>query len=117
MGKLAAGSLNRRITIQMRKVGKDTWGQVHNDWQIVVTDLPANISTQTGLGAVGSEFVSGGGEQSRATASIRIRYRTDITSDMRVVYQEKTYDIHNVLPDEDGREYCDLVVSQGAVRV
>jgi SPP1 family predicted phage head-tail adaptor len=41
-------------------------------------------------------------------ASIRIRYRTDITAAMRVTDGSTVYQVKAVLPDS-GRQYLDLV--------
>jgi SPP1 family predicted phage head-tail adaptor len=49
------------------------------------------------------EAIKAGAEASVVQASIRIRYRTDVTSAMRVVHGSTTYEIKAVLPDE-GRD-------------
>ncbi len=74
----------------------------------------ANFKTITGSAFSNSEFVSGDIEVDRVTTSIRVRWRTDLRSDMRVVYNGKVYDIKAVLPDEEMREFLDLAVSEGA---
>ena len=46
-----------------------------------------------------------------------IRYRDDITHDMRIVYRGKTYNIEAALPDmESGLEWLTLLVSEGVER-
>lgn len=113
MGRLAAGRLNRRVTIQ-RKVGTaDAWGQPDLVWTDIAT-VWAHVLTVTGSGFVNNEMVTGGTEVSRTTASIRIRMRRDVDAGMRVVLGASIYEIRAVLPDEEGDEYLDLACALGA---
>lgn len=62
------------------------------------------------------EFNVSQAEQSKISARITIRYRTDITSKMRLYYAAKDqyYNIHGVLSDKDsGLEYITLPCSEG----
>ncbi|TAA12475.1 head-tail adaptor protein [Pseudoxanthomonas winnipegensis] len=107
---LAAGELNRRITIQARGTGTDDAGQPLDTW----TDLHvlwANIRGQTGMGSIT-------GLQDNVPASIerysfRIRFREGITDAMRVLYKGVAFDIRQVRMDFDRREWTDLVCEQG----
>jgi SPP1 family predicted phage head-tail adaptor len=126
---LAAGMLNRRIRVEKEVplLGDD--GQPLLDgadqpltgWALHVR-LWANIRTSNGR-----EFIAGGVESATADASIRVRYRMDITPGMRVVlgaseaesgaidYTGATfYDIVKPLPDVHRREHTDLVCRTGA---
>lgn len=97
-----AGSLNRPVTIQYLTGGADALGQRVETWSTFAATW-ANIRFLNGV-----ETAKAGIEQSIAKASIRIRYRTDITAAMRVVYHGITYQINAVLPDEAKREFVDL---------
>lgn len=112
MGQIRAGSLNRRVTIEKRSSTRDAGGQLVDVWTEYAT-VWANVITQAGIGFVSQQFVAGGAERNRATMSFRIRYRTDITADMRIKHQGAYYEIHAVLPDLDRREYVDLGASIG----
>lgn len=104
---LRAGTLNRRVTIQHHVTGQNEIGQPVDSWE--------NLA-KTGDGKVwanirmlnGREFLSGNAEQAQATASIRIRYREDVTAAMRVLHKDQVYEIVAVLPDEQNREHVDL---------
>lgn len=45
---------------------------------------------------------------------MRIRWRTDVTAAMRVLYDGGIFNIEAVLPDYAGRRYVDLACSVGA---
>ena len=113
MGKLPAGKLNRQITIQRKTRMRDAAGQTIDNW-VNHARVWANFKTITGSAFSNQEFISGDVEVDRVVTSIRIRYREDLKSDMRVVYRGKYYDIKAVLPDEEFREYLDISVSEGA---
>jgi len=47
-------------------------------------------------------------------ASIRIRYRSDITAGMRLMDGSTVYDIQAVILDRQNKQYVDLVCQTGA---
>ncbi|WCM88843.1 phage head closure protein [Acidovorax sp. NCPPB 3576] len=103
---LAAGSLNRRITIQKPGQLHDEWGSPipgSENW-VEVAKPWASIKNLSGLGAIKADA-----QASVVKTSIRIRYRTDITAGMRALHGATVYDINAVLPDEARREHVDLV--------
>ena len=104
---MQAGKLNRRIQIQVDGEGQNAGGEPVHGW-IKFADAWANIKTVNGR-----EYATSDSEASEVTTSIRIRYRTDLTAKMRVVYKNTIYSIVAVLPDEAGREYVDLACSSG----
>lgn len=99
---MQAGALNRRITLQQLAAGQDAAGQPVPTWSDVAT-VWASIRHPAGLQAI-----KGDADTSLVKASIRIRYRTGLTSGMRVKHGSEFYDIHAILPDA-GRVYLDLV--------
>lgn len=101
MNTLRAGQLRDRITIQRRKPG-GSLGQPSNLWE-EVTQVWANIRFGSG-----AETIRAGQVASKAQASIRIRWRTDIKADMRAVCSGVEYSIKAVLPERQRREYVDL---------
>jgi SPP1 family predicted phage head-tail adaptor len=107
---LQSGSLNRLVTIQRKSGDKDGLGQSTPAW-VDFALVWANVRMLSG-----KEYMAGQVEVSKAIASIRIRYREDITAEMRVIYRGAIYNIAAVLPDAQGREYVDLAVSIGANR-
>lgn len=108
---LAAGSLNRQITIQKPGAGKDPAGQPMKAWVDVAT-VWANVKSQTGMGVVTGE--QSGVEASVTRYSFRIRYRQGLDASMRVLMGSTVYDITSVQMDESAREWTDLVCNRGA---
>lgn len=100
---LRAGRLNTRISIRRQDKVQTSGGQVVGQWVEHVT-VWANVKFPSGIGVV-----KAGTDVSLVRASIRIRFRADIHSDMRVVAGGLVFDIKAVLPDLVGREYVDLV--------
>ena len=109
--------LDRRIRIDQSVTGKDSIGQPVTEWQTFATTW-ANIKMLTGLATIKSDASIG-----QATASVRVRFRTDITAGMRAVLlkyvngqpvDSTIFDILEPLPDYAGREYTDLVCNTGA---
>jgi SPP1 family predicted phage head-tail adaptor len=112
-GYLNAQKLNRRVEIQRKVAGSDSWGQPTEQW-VRVCKLWAHIKTITGSGFVNQEFVAGDIEVSRPTASVRVRKRDGITAGMRLVHGTTNYDIKVVLPDLQDNRYMDIGVATGA---
>ncbi len=102
MTTLRAGDLRDRITIQRRQAG-GALGQPSKNWELVAQAW-ANIRFSSG-----SEAIRSGQPASEAKCSIRIRWRTGITADMRIVSGGVAYEIEAVLPDGQRRQYVDLV--------
>jgi len=105
---MSAGQYNRLVTIQQLAAGQDSLGQPVQTWSTVCNPW-AWVRNQSGASAIKASA-----DVSTTQASIRIRYRTNITAGMRVVLGTVNYDIQAVLPDEEDREYVDLVCITGA---
>ncbi|WP_219209453.1 phage head closure protein [Variovorax boronicumulans] len=102
------GPLSSRITIQRLQLGQDDVGQPSQAWADVAS-VWANVRYLSGVETVKSEA-----PVSVARASIRIRRRTDVSANMRVVFGSTIFDIKAVLPDEESRERLDLACETGA---
>ena len=98
-----AQTLRHYVTIQQRSAGQDEVGQPVDTW----TELAAVWADIRHLG--GLETIKAGALTSIVSASIRMRYRDDLTSGMRVVYGPTTYEIESVLPDLARKQHVDLV--------
>lgn len=102
-----ARNLNRLVLIQKLVAGQDEAGQPVQTWENLIATgdgkIRANLRHLSGVETIKADAVA-----SAVKASIRIRYRTDVTAAMRVVHGGTTYEIKAVMPDEAGREYTDL---------
>ncbi|NYT76551.1 phage head closure protein [Alcaligenaceae bacterium] len=103
---MQAGKLNRQVTIQKPKT-PEAGEPFPTGWDDVTT-VWADVKLPSGIQAIKS-----GIDVSVVKASIRVRYRTDITAAMRVAYDGIMFDIRAVLPDVSGRVYLDLVCESG----
>ena len=97
------GKLIWRCTLQQPATGQDGTGQPLTGW-VDVANFWADIR-QTG----GLEAIKAGAVTSKVQTSIRLGYRTGITSGMRVVCGAVVYNIVSVLPDMAGKGHVDLV--------
>jgi len=113
VGVVAAGSLNKRVTIERKVPGKDAAGQPIQSWVEVCT-VWGRVRTQTGFGFVHAEFIASDAETVRTTASIRIRFRNGLDTTMRVKVDGVIYEIKAILPDTTGKEFTDIAVAVGA---
>lgn len=100
-----ASQLRSRVRIESRTSTQDAWGQPVETWTEVVS-VWADFRHVSGM-----ESARAGAQISESRASVRIRWRTDITPAMRLVetFTGRVYDIKAVLPDVQRREFVDLV--------
>jgi len=113
---MRAGDLNRRMRIERNGGGVDDLGQPIEGWTEVAT-VWCNVRMLTGKESLVSDT-----DVASATASIRIRFRTDIDNGMRAVLlkfvdgqpvDDAIFNIQKALPDYAGRERTDLACTEG----
>lgn len=105
---MRAGTLRERVTIQSFTAVQDDYGEPIETWGNIATN--PTVWANVGSRASGERFISGG-EQVQATVShtVRIRYRSDVTVKMRLIWRaNRTLQIENVI-DPDGRK-ADLIL-------
>ena len=96
------GLLNSRVVVQQQSTTQDSLGQPLNTWSTFAT-VWANVRHTSGVESIKADALT-----PVVRASIRVRYRGDLTAAMRVVHGITTYNIVAVLPDIGGKEYVDL---------
>lgn len=105
-------SLNRRVTIQSRTISQDAEGVPTETWANLATVWAAVEPIS------GREYFQAATVQSEVTARIRIRYRSGIVSNMRVLYGSRVFEIVSVIDyQEEHRELqlmCKEVVPVGS---
>jgi SPP1 family predicted phage head-tail adaptor len=110
-----AGRLKTPITIEQRVAGISSWGDPSEDWE-TFCQTRADIRWPSGMSTAG-ESITADRETSRVACSMRVRYRTGITSAMRVKTTidgvEHLFEIKSVAPDIGAKEYVDLVCTFG----
>lgn len=112
---LAAGQLNRRVTLQKRTAGVDAVGQPLETWEDV-GDLWAGIANETGLGAIRSGL-AGNVPASIARYSFLIRFaevaRLGIAADMRVLHDGVVFEVKGTTRDFKDRDKAFILCEQG----
>lgn len=111
MSGINAGELCHRVIIQ-RNVNneRDEYGHEQPaDWQVFL-NLWAKVSPLSA-----KDLFAAQAAQSQVIARLKIRYRTDIDSSMRVVFRGETYAIDSpaLNDDETGNIYCTFLLSKG----
>ena len=102
------GEYNRQIRIERPITEKQPSGQEKIIGRTLVAEPWAKVRVLNG-----KEYITSGAEIASTAASFRIRWRSDITTDMCVVYAGTVYDIEAVLPDMAGRAHVDLACTVG----
>ena len=93
-----AGVLRHRVTIQTPKTEQDEWGQPVEGWSDVLTDLSAEVRDIRGREFWQQQQAPGGDVNTR----VRIRYRTDLDRQMRVLHLGRVLAIEAII-DPDGK--------------
>lgn len=111
---MRAGTLRERVTIQSFTVMQDEYGEPIETWANLATNpiVWANVASR----AAGERFISGAEQvQSQISHTVRIRYRSDVTVQMRLVWGVSLLQIENVI-DPNGRK-SDLVLMCREVQI
>ena len=106
-----SSSLIDRASIEKKTIVKDGWGQPIDTWALHA-NVSINMLFQNGK-AFNAESVIADKEVALTSASGRINWRLDITTEMRLKFRGDIYDIKAVLPDSQHR-FVDLAVTRGA---
>lgn len=108
-GRIAAGDLRERITLQARAAGQDVLGRPSGAW---VDQFAVNAKAEP---IRGREFFAQGQMQAEVTVRFVIRYRADVHERLRVVWRGEPYEIVSPPIDTDGaREVLELMCVHGA---
>ncbi|MGH6746588.1 phage head closure protein [Novosphingobium sp.] len=113
MGMIAAGSLDRRIQFERPvttreppyNTSKTTWEPHAKVWAQVRDVLPSR-----------AESVDENASMQQRPARIRMRFREDITADMRVIYRGRVMEIVSGPAELGRREALELIVQELSTR-
>lgn len=104
---MESGLLNRRITFQRKSATRDEFGGLSDNWSDVVTVWARVVPLR------GQELFVAQQTIAENTHNFYIRYRTDVTSAMRIVYQGLPFDILSLTDVEDRRRELQILTKQG----
>lgn len=105
-----ASELRHRVVIQVKGQNRNTDGYPTSvDW----TEYKKLWAKVTHLS--GKDLIAAQANQSKVVARLKLRYRKDINTTMRVVYKDQIYAIDSqALEDNNsGNEYITFLLSQG----
>lgn len=83
---MRAGSLRRRLTIQTRATGTDSFGQQAIGWSTLLTGVPADVQPLSGR-----EMLAGLAVNSEVTHSVTVRFHPLLTDTVKVAAMRATY--------------------------
>jgi len=105
---ISIGELRHRIKIQQRSTTQNSFGEVLDNWVDVAT-VWAKVE-----GLNGREFFAAYQTNTNITYRVKIRYRSDIKQDMRIVFKDKILNIKAIIsPDGVNNELylmCEEVI-------
>lgn len=107
---MRSSELRHRITIQSKNSGRDEDGfPVAEKW----TDYKKLFARVTPLSA--KDLIAAQAAQAQTVARLKIRYRTDITTEMRVIHRGYIYAIDSpaLADNQSSLEYCTFLLSDG----
>lgn len=97
------GELRHRITFQIPVVQDDGYGGEEKIWQDVFT-VWASIKPVSGR-----EYYEAMAIQNEITHRIKVRYRSDITTDMRIAHGDRIYEIEAVIDIDSRHKYLEIL--------
>lgn len=89
---ISAGNLDQRITVQNKTVAKNSIGEEISTWGDLITVWAEVIPLR------GNAFFTANQQQHAVDVRFRIRERTGIAENMRIIWRGKSYDITSIIP-------------------
>jgi len=116
MTKTTSSRLRHRLTLQQEIETPDGAGGYSRSWQNIA-DLWAEIVPLVGAGSSargsGKEAPFAGQLQADISHRILLRYRDGITADMRLLYENRAFNIRSVANLNEDRDTLQLLVQEG----
>lgn len=101
---MGAGDYNRTITFQRKTIAYDTVNKPIETWADAFTVWAGVITSG------GKEFYAAQKKNEETTAIFKIRYRSDISTKMRIKYANSIYEILPPINDVNAR-HIELLIS------
>lgn len=107
--RIHAGMLDQRIKLQARAGGVDVLGQASGAWQDVAEVWARARPLRS------RELFAAGTVGSLADVAFTVRWRNDITAQMRVLWRGKPYGVTGEPIDVDGQQqWLEIMATSGA---
>ena len=104
---MRAGRLRHRLTIQVKNLTRDSAGQQTHSW----TDFKTVWGSVEPLS--GREFEAQDQGKAETKTRIIVRYVEGITTEMRVLFGQLTYNIQTVIHHDHRQRQISLLCSEG----
>lgn len=88
------GRLRHRVTVQERSTTRDSYGAPAHTWTATHASVPAEVTAISGRELLAADAVQG-----ETTHRVRMRYRDGVTTDNRVLFGTRVFNIRQVIPD------------------
>ena len=108
--------LNKEIIIQIETATPDGGGGSASSWVNIPTDPTPRAKIENFMNIknpTGRDRFMHGKVQNEQTYKFIIRHRTDITPDMKIIYNGDDYNIRTILPDEVNGKYMEIFGEKG----
>lgn len=109
MPMMTAGQLDTFITLQAKSVARDAVGEAVPEWYDVAT-VWAKVKDLSGR-----ELIAARAVQSESARRITLRWRTGVTSDMRIIHQGRALAITAPPRMIGRRQWLELDCSEGLI--
>lgn len=100
---MRAGSLRHRVSILHASEGRGTMGDVTSQWQAIGTCW-ASVEPLSGRELMLAQQI-----QAEATIRVRMRYRSDVTHQSRILHNQRTLDVVQVINPAERNEELELL--------
>ncbi len=105
---MTIGNLRKRVTFQSETPTTDSAG----GYALVWTDV-ANAWAEI-KPASGNQYFVDGHLESHITHHITLRYQSGITAEMRMIYNNRLFNIRAVLNTDESNRWLELLVEEGS---
>lgn len=110
---LPAGTMRQRIKPQYKTVTRNAIGEEVVTWNDLVTTTADHAIWAEVWPLKGREFFAAQQTQYAADVRFRIRYRSDITREHRVLWNSEPYDIVQIIDVGAGRHTTEIMAVNG----
>ena len=110
--KNTSTTLRHRLTLQQEVKTPDGAGGYTRSWQNVA-DLWAEISPISTRVIYGSEKLFAGQMQASLSHKVTIRYRSGLSTAMRLLFDNRAFNIRAISNASEGKDVIELLVEEG----
>lgn len=101
------GEMRHRVTLQKPALSRSSTGQPSKNWE-TVTLLWAKIEDLSGR----EYFIAQQAPTAQVTTRVTIRWRVGVKPEMRILYEDRIFDIKAVLEPEGRRRWLQIMCQE-----